>query len=290
MLRRGRGRKCRLQFSLPRRYECVNCRAPLLGLRFAATSRRASHAYPCLLLLDTDTGNCRETCPTITHPAPLPHLPSAGGAENHRSERRQAPEQTVILLITCTASLLLRPAAPDVSGGYLEVWRWRNTGLLLFELGNYPATRAWPHPSNLRCEAACGSPSLFTSGTGGQCLQERSGPAGTTRPSRTTSDPPRCSLLEQEAAAQKLYRKDPQGNGKIAFSQPAPVAKARCCSYGQRFVDDTSHTRSKKQRGLHTLTLTKICAESRHEWRLPRQQDLQDGLDRPERQDTSRRT
>ena len=80
MLRRGRGRKCRLQFSLPRRYECVNCRIPLLGLRFAATSCRASHAYPCLFLLDTDTGNCRKTCPTIMHPPPLLHLPSAGGA------------------------------------------------------------------------------------------------------------------------------------------------------------------------------------------------------------------
>ena len=171
--------------------------------------------------------------------------------------------------------------------GSVAVAKHRPASLRTWELSY---DQGWTSPSNLRCEAACWSPSLFTSGTGGQCLQERSGPAGTTRPSRTTSDPPRCSLPEQEAAAQKLYRKDPQGNGKIAFSQPAPVAKARCCSYGQRFVDDTSHTRSKKQRGLHTLTLTKICAESRHEWRLPRQQDLQDGLDRPKRQDTSRRT
>ena len=49
------------------------------SLRFAATSRRASHAYPCWFLLDTDTGNCRKTCPTITHAPPLLHLPSAGG-------------------------------------------------------------------------------------------------------------------------------------------------------------------------------------------------------------------
>ena len=48
-------RKCRLQFSLPRRYECVNCRIPLLGLRLAATACRASHAYPCSFLLDTRT-------------------------------------------------------------------------------------------------------------------------------------------------------------------------------------------------------------------------------------------
>ena len=40
--------------------------------------------------------------------------------ENHRSKGRQAPEQTGILLITCTASLLLWPAAPDVYGGNLE--------------------------------------------------------------------------------------------------------------------------------------------------------------------------
>ena len=71
VLRREGGRKCRLQFSLPHRYECVNCRIPLLGLRFAATSCRASHAYPCLFLLDTDTGSCRKTCPTIMHPLPL---------------------------------------------------------------------------------------------------------------------------------------------------------------------------------------------------------------------------
>ena len=32
VLRRGGGRKCRLQFSLPHRYECVNCRIPLLAL------------------------------------------------------------------------------------------------------------------------------------------------------------------------------------------------------------------------------------------------------------------
>ena len=81
MFRRGRAGKCRLQFSLPRRYECVNCRIPLLGLRFAATSCRASHAYPCLFLLDTDTGNCTKTCPTIMHPPPLLHLPSTGGGE-----------------------------------------------------------------------------------------------------------------------------------------------------------------------------------------------------------------
>ena len=79
VFRRGRAGKCRLQFSLPRRYECVNCRIPLLGLRFAATSCRASHAYPCLFLLDTDTGNCTKTCPTIMHPPPLLHLPSTGG-------------------------------------------------------------------------------------------------------------------------------------------------------------------------------------------------------------------
>ena len=75
----GGGRKCRLQFSLPHRYECVNCRIPRLGPRFAATSCRVSHAYPCLFPLDTDTGNCRKTCPTIMYPPPLLHLLSAAG-------------------------------------------------------------------------------------------------------------------------------------------------------------------------------------------------------------------
>ena len=97
MLRRGRGGKCRLQFSLPRRYERVNCRIPLLGLRFAATSCRASHAYPCLFLLDTDTGNCTKTCPTIMHPPPLLHLPSTGGEEGrhawgrYKLQKQQVP-------------------------------------------------------------------------------------------------------------------------------------------------------------------------------------------------------
>ena len=72
VLRRGRGRKCRLQVSLSHRYESVNCRIPLLGPRFAPTSCRASHAYLCLFLLDTDTGNCRKTCPTIMHPRATP--------------------------------------------------------------------------------------------------------------------------------------------------------------------------------------------------------------------------
>ena len=79
VLRRGRGRKCRLQFSLPRRYACVNRRIPLLGPRFAATSCRASHAYPCLFLLDTDTGNCRKTHPAITHPPATPTFTKCGG-------------------------------------------------------------------------------------------------------------------------------------------------------------------------------------------------------------------
>ena len=71
VLRRGGGRKCSLQFSIPHRYECVNCRIPHLGPRFAATSCRASHACPCSFPLDTDTGNCRKTCPTIMYPPPL---------------------------------------------------------------------------------------------------------------------------------------------------------------------------------------------------------------------------
>ena len=79
VLRMGGCRKCRLQFSLPQRYECVNCRIPRLGPRFAATSCRASHAYPGLFPLDTDTGNCRKTCPAIMHPPPLLRLLSAGG-------------------------------------------------------------------------------------------------------------------------------------------------------------------------------------------------------------------
>ena len=87
VLRRGGGRKCRLQFSLSHGCECVNCRIPRLGPRFVATSCKASHACPCLFPLDTDSGNCRKTCPTIMRPPPLLHLLSAGGlGGNDQSE------------------------------------------------------------------------------------------------------------------------------------------------------------------------------------------------------------
>ena len=91
----GRGRKCRLQISLPHRYECVNFGIPRLGPRFAATSCRASHAYPCLFPLDTDTGNCRKTCPTIMHPPPLLHLLSAGVSK--QLTRTRAPKESEIV-------------------------------------------------------------------------------------------------------------------------------------------------------------------------------------------------
>ena len=112
MLRRGRGRKCRLQFSLPRRYECVNCRIPLLGLRLAATACRASHAYPCSFLLDTRTlvivgKHVLQLC-TPRHS----YIYQARGAVPTPSEG----SPRMALLYTCSISLSLSLFTPLHSG------------------------------------------------------------------------------------------------------------------------------------------------------------------------------
>ena len=58
------------------------------------------------------------------------------GLENHRSEARQAPEQTGSLPITCTTSVLLWPAAPDVHCRHLaSSCSWSCVSSLISALG-----------------------------------------------------------------------------------------------------------------------------------------------------------
>ena len=102
-------------------------------------------------------------------------------------------------------------------------------------------------------------------------------------PSRITSDTTRCSLPEQEAA-RKLYLRGRQRKGQTFKLQPF---------HGQRWwltQEGWHHIARSSRQCATSLKLTKICAESRKNRRLPRHKICKIGLGRPERLRPSRTT